>query len=121
MQDGKYDPSKHMNYVNIVGNVVDVRFNENSNTSNHAIILLEITTVFRGKQHPSMRVEVVGWTKVYEFLKKVHPSVGDTLHIHGRLTIRNKEHGPVFGVTANRIGIVRCIDGMEPFVEKMED
>jgi hypothetical protein len=120
MREGKYDPEKHVNYVHIVGRVKSLSIIENTTTSPHVVMHINIETFYQGKSHPSMTTQVVAWDRFVGLIRDYEICVGDTLHIEGRLTIRYKKDKMYSGITANRIGVVRKING-DKYVQTLQE
>jgi len=120
MKDGQFDPQKHVNYCHLVGEVQQISHVEGTGVSPHSIIILKVQTEYRGAKHPPMTIQVVAWDHFMQLLKDAEVGKGTLLNIEGRLTVRFKKNRMYFGVTANRIGVVREVGG-EVFIETLQE
>lgn len=117
--EGNFDPTKHVNYCHLVGEVQSISHIETTGVSPHSVIILKVATEYKGKEHPPMTVQVVAWDNLMAALKKAGVGQGTILNIEGRITVRFKRKRMYFGVTANRISVVRNTDG-ETYLEALQ-
>lgn len=118
MKDGNYNAEKHVNYCHLVGAVGEINHITNPGVSPHTLILLDVETEYRGKKHPKMTIQVVVWGKVKQF-QDGNIQVRDILHIEGRVTVRTKRGKDYFGITGNRVQVVRTLNDAEPYAEEI--
>lgn len=113
------DIYENRNYVKLVGVIKSIKFGTTPKNTKICNIILSIKTEFKSKPHPEMLIPVVAWDVLASNLENNDIIKDDTIHIEGRVTLRQNDGKTEFGVTANRIGVVRNIPDYEPYIEKV--